>query len=223
MAKNQQPTPPPAAPPRRTMAIAVVVAAVVIALAIAAIVATRSGSDTEDVASGSTDSSVEKGPVTITGAALPPMPDAAATDPASGMKAPTLAGLGFDGSPISITPGERPTVVMFVAHWCPHCQREVPQVVKWLAAGVADGIDLRVVSTGTDPTLPNYPPSSWLAGEGLEVPTMVDSETTVAANAYGLTSFPYFVALDAKGNVTERMAGELTDDQFTALVAAAKA
>ncbi len=112
---------------------------------------------------------------------------------------------------------------MFVAHWCPHCQREVPQVVKWLAAGVADGVDMRAVATSTDAKLPNYPPSSWLAAEGFDVVTLVDSTTSDAASAYGLDAFPYFVALDANGNVTKRMSGELTEAQFTDLVAAAKA
>lgn len=204
---------------RRTLFIALAAAALVVGLAVVAIVATKSDSNTDEV---TTASSVEMATVTVTGDALPAMPEGTATDPAVGAKAPTLIGSTFDGSSLSITPGVRPTVVMFVAHWCPHCQREVPQVVKWLSAGVVDGVDLRVVSTGTDATLPNYPPSTWLAGEGLDVPTLVDSDTTEGATAYGLTSFPFFVAVDAQGNVTKRMSGELTEDQFTALVALTK-
>ncbi len=211
----------PSASSRRTMFIAAGAAALVIVLAVVAVIATKSGSDS-DSDEVTTASSVEMGNVTVTGTPLALLPEGGATDPAVGAKAPTLVGSTFDGSSLSITPGVRPTVVMFVAHWCPHCQREVPQVVKWLAAGVADGVDLRVVSTGTDAKLPNYPPSAWLAAEGLDVPTMVDSDATDGATAYGLTSFPFFVAVDAKGNVTQRMSGELTEGQFTGLVAAAK-
>ena len=218
-----RPTPrrvPSAAPQsRRTLLIVLAAAGLVIGLAIVAIVATKSDSDADGVAIAS---SVEMGSVTVTGQALAAMPDGTATDPAVGAKAPTLIGSTFDGSSLSVTPGVRPTVVMFVAHWCPHCQREVPQVVRWLSAGLVDGVDLRVVSTGTDANLPNYPPSAWLAGEGLDVPTLVDSDATDAATAYGLTSFPFFVAVDAAGTVTKRMSGELTEDQFTTLVAAAK-
>ncbi len=207
---------------RRTLIVAVASAVLVVALGVVAVVATRkdsSSSDPSDVSA----VSIETGDVSVTGALLSTPPDAPAIDPAIGAKAPTLSGLGFDGSPVSITPGERPTIVMFVAHWCPHCQREVPQVVKWLAAGVADGVDMKAVATSTDAKLPNYPPSSWLAGEGFTVPTLVDSTESTAASAYGLDAFPYFVAVDAKGNVTKRMAGELTEAQFTDLVAAAKA
>ncbi len=214
--------PQPAPKSRRTLIVAVVSAVLVVALGVVAVVATRkdsSSSDPTDVSA----VSIETGDVTVTGAELVRPPDAPAIDPAIGAKAPALNGLGFDGSPVSITPGERPTIVMFVAHWCPHCQREVPQVVKWLAAGVAKGVDMKAVATSTDAKLPNYPPSSWLAGEGFTVPTLVDSTESTAASAYGLDAFPYFVAVDAKGYVTKRMAGELTEAQFTDLVAAAKA
>lgn len=200
--------------------VAIGAGAVVVALGVVAIVATKSGSDTNDEVK--TAASVETGPVTVTGTALPAMPDGDGTDTAVGVKAPILNGSTFDGSAIAITPGNRPTLVMFVAHWCSHCQREVPQVVKWLEAGLADGVDVRVVSTGTDASLPNYPPSKWLAGEGLDVPTMADSDKTDGANAYGLSSFPFFVALDTTGSVTQRMSGELTQEQFGSLVASAK-
>ncbi len=217
MANAPQPSP----KSRRTLIVAVASAVLVLALGIVAVVATReeSSSDQTD----GTAVSIETGDVTVTGASLATPPEAPAIDPAIGAKAPTLNGVGFDGSAVSVTPGERPTIVMFVAHWCPHCQREVPQVVKWLAAGVAAGVDVKAVATSTDAKLPNYPPSSWLADEGFDVPTLVDSAESTAASAYGLDAFPYFVALDAKGNVTKRMAGELTEAQFTDLVAAAKA
>ena len=211
----------PAAKSRRTVIVAVVSAVLVAALGIVAVVATRDDSSSDST--GVSAVSIETGDVTVTGASLVTPPEAPAVDPAIGAKAPALNGLGFDGSAVSVTPGTRPTIVMFVAHWCPHCQREVPQLVKWLAAGVADGVDMRAVATSTDAKLPNYPPSSWLAGEGFDVPTLLDSTESAAASAYGLDAFPYFVAVDAKGNVTKRMAGELTEEQFTALVAAAKA
>ena len=216
MANAAQPSP----KSRRTLIFAIASAVLVVALAIAAVVVTRKDSSADQAVRAAM---IETGDVTVTGAPLVTPPEAPATDPAIGAVAPTLTGIGFDGSAVSVTPGERPTVVMFVAHWCPHCQREVPQVVKWLAAGLADGVDMRAVATSTDTKLPNYPPSSWLAAEGFNVPTLVDSATSVAASAYGLDAFPYFVALDARGIVTKRMAGELTEAQFTELVAAAKA
>ena len=211
----------PAQKSRRTLIVALASAALVVALGIVAVVVTKKDSSSDETVTGV--ANIETSDVTVTGASLVTPPEAPAVDPAIGAKAPALNGLGFDGSAVSVTPGNRPTIVMFVAHWCPHCQREVPQLVKWLAAGVADGVDMRAVATSTDAKLPNYPPSSWLAGEGFDVPTLLDSTESAAASDYGLDAFPYFVAVDAKGNVTKRMAGELTKEQFTALVVAAKA
>jgi thiol-disulfide isomerase/thioredoxin len=97
---------------------------------------------------------------------------------------------------------------MFVAHWCPHCQREVPLLAKWLKGGQPAGVELYSVATSTSAQQANYPPSAWLAREGWTVPVLTDDEASGAAQAYGLTSFPYFVFIDSSGKVVQRMAGE---------------
>ena len=51
---------------------------------------------------------------------------------------------------------------MFLAHWCPHCQAEMPRLVALAKAGKLDGVDVTGVATGTNPGYPNYPPSAWL-------------------------------------------------------------
>ena len=112
---------------------------------------------------------------------------------------------------------------MFVAHWCPHCRREVPAVTEWVKAGhQPDDVKLYAVSTATSPDRPNYPPSSWLEDEGWPGPVLADDESGSAASAYALPGFPYFVAIDADGNVAARMSGELTSGQLAALFDAAR-
>jgi hypothetical protein len=74
------------------------------------------------------------------------------------------------------------------------------------------------VATGIDPTLPNYPPDAWLAREGWTPPVIVDGDRQIAT-AYGLTAFPYWVAIGADGNVAGRLTGELSPDQLDQLVA----
>ena len=199
------------------LAVSAVVA--VIGIAVAAFLATRS-SDTTTVSAGA--ASIEMGTVRVEGAALAPMPDGDLPDPAIGTAAPSVFGQGFDGSARQIEPGSGPTVVMFVAHWCPHCQREVPKIVEWSQDSALAGVNLRAVSTGVVAERPNYPPSEWLAREKFTVPTLADDEATTAANAYGLTSFPYFVALDAKGKVVKRASGELSQAQFDELATLAR-
>lgn len=113
--------------------------------------------------------------------------------------------------------------MLFVAPWCPHCQREVPFIVDHLGANpLPDDVELVTVSTSVDEKAPNYPPDEWLDEEGWPFPVLADAESGDAATAYGLTAFPYFVAIDAEGTVVERASGELTAEQLDALVEAAR-
>jgi hypothetical protein len=68
-----------------------------------------------------------------------------------------------------------------------------------------------------DETRGNWPPGEWLVDEGWTQPTMVDPDGS-AAETWGLTSFPYFVAIDANGDVVARASGELTTAQFEELL-----
>jgi thiol-disulfide isomerase/thioredoxin len=162
--------------------------------------------------------------VTVSGTPLESFADDG-DDPAVGVEAPVLEGSTFAGEPITIGgPGDEPTIVVFVAHWCPHCQREVPRLVEWEADGtIPDDIRLVAVATATDETQPNYPPQEWLEGEGWPGEVMADSDDDAAATAYGLPSYPYFVALNADGTVAARGAGELDQQGIEDLVAALEA
>ena len=71
--------------------------------------------------------------VTFVGDFLPPF-EGAAVDPAVGAAAPGFAATTFDGVEVSVQPGDGTAkVIGFFAHWCPHCQRELPRIVDWLA------------------------------------------------------------------------------------------
>lgn len=146
---------------------------------------------------------------TITGGALPDFqnPDG---DAAVGMAVPTVEGTDFTGKTVSISADGRPKVVLFLAHWCPHCQAAVPLLQTWVSAGgVPEGVDLVSVATGIDPSRPNYPPEAWLQREGWTVPVIADTSNTVA-QAYGLPAYPFWVFVGADGKVVARTVGELT-------------
>jgi thiol-disulfide isomerase/thioredoxin len=182
-------------------------------IAIAAVIVSSSGD--------SANAGPQTRPVEISGNPLPTFDPNANPDPGVGQQAPTLNGSTFDGTPVSITNDGRPKVVMFIAHWCPHCQAEVPRITQWLKDnGMPSDVDLYAVATGTSADAPNYPPSRWLEKAGWPVTTMADDENSSAAKAYGLSAYPYFVALDASGRVVVRTSGELTMDQFEAVVSA---
>jgi thiol-disulfide isomerase/thioredoxin len=140
-------------------------------------------------------------------------------DPAVGRPIPEVQGIAFDGTPVGIKADGRPKVIVFLAHWCPHCQREVPVVQSWLdAKGMPAAVDLVSVATAIDPNRPNYPPDAWLTRERWGVPVIVDADGQVATR-YGLTAFPFWVTIRADGTVAQRLTGELTPDQLDALVA----
>jgi thiol-disulfide isomerase/thioredoxin len=151
----------------------------------------------------------------VTGEALQPL-EPSAPDGAVGAQAPTITGTSIDGEPMTIEPGDgTPKAIAFLAHWCPHCQREVPTVVDWLEAGeLPEGVELFGVATGIDRNRPNYPPHDWFEREEWDVPTVVDGDQT-ANRAYGLSSYPYWVLVDGEGKVVQRWAGETTPEQLT--------
>jgi cytochrome c biogenesis protein CcmG, thiol:disulfide interchange protein DsbE len=184
---------------------------VVFVLLVAAIVSSGGSGNTNKPAEGAE----ETRPVTVTGAALPKYEPGKAV---VGQTMPELRGQSFDGSPVDIRNDGRAKLILFVAHWCPHCQREVPLLTDYLKSKpLPNGVDLYTVSTNATSSRPNYPPSAWLKKVGWPAKTLVDSENEDAADAYGLTAFPYFVAIDGSGRVVARTSGEITTDEFALL------
>jgi cytochrome c biogenesis protein CcmG/thiol:disulfide interchange protein DsbE len=197
------------------------VGALVAVVAIVAVVLSQSGSGGGGEASGAPSASpVVVAAPQISGSALPALADPN-SDAAVGMIAPTVSGHDYSGNAVSIAPTGKPMLVIFAAHWCPHCQREIPLIQQWINEGKAPtDVDLRSVSTGITPTAPNYPPEAWFQRVGWTVPLVVDPTNSVA-QAYGLSSYPFFVLLDGKGNVVQRFTGEITMDQLGQILAAA--
>lgn len=174
---------------------------------------------------GSGDDAAEAGPQTapveVDGEALPAFTDPR-SDPAVGQPAPALQGTGFDQEAVSVAPGEGPLVVIFAAHWCPHCQREVAELTPWLAEGGAAelGVEVVAVSTAVDDTAPNYPPSEWFDDEGWPAPVLLDDGSNTAADAYGLSGYPFFAFVNADGVVVGRMSGSMGVDTFETVLQA---
>lgn len=153
-------------------------------------------------------------PPTVSSARLPAF---GTSDEPRGAVAPRASARGLFGEQLVDVPvAARPTIVVFLAHWCSHCQREVPVVQAWLdAGGLPDDVAIRAVATAIDPDRPNYPPDTWLEREGWTVPTLVDDGSIAAA--YGLSSFPFWAFVDADGRLVTRAEGELSREQLQSI------
>ena len=152
----------------------------------------------------------ETAEVTLSGGA--PLPLLAGNVPvgqdiAFGMAPAVISGSDWKGNPVTIDPGDgRPKLIVFLAHWCPHCQAEVPEIQTWLnGTGGNPEVDLYGVATSINRSRPNWPPGEWLEREGWTPPTVMDSNNRVSL-AYGLSAFPYWVVLNSEGRVVYRAA-----------------
>lgn len=158
----------------------------------------------------------------IDGEPLLPAAQDPASDPEIGTTVPVVRGADFDGTPVTIGEPGTPQLLMFMAHWCPACDEELRSVSPWLNAGnLPDEVELIAVATSFDPARPNWPPDEWFAGQDYPGPILVDDVSSSVSRAFGLTATPFWVAIDADGEVVARIAGMIPVEQIEALAAMA--
>lgn len=156
----------------------------------------------------------ETAPVVVSGSPLGPI---GVPDASSGIPAPAASGVGPDGQRVSIGSDGVGRVIGFFAHWCPHCQEELPEVTTFLnETNLPDDVEVLAVSTAVDVNAANYPPSAWLSDWA--GPAIMDDSTMTLASAFGVTALPAWVAVDANGNVLYRTSGRLDMEHLDELV-----
>ena len=131
---------------------------------------------------------------------------------------PVVSGVDYAGNAITIDPAtDGPTMVVLLAHWCPHCNAEIPVLNEWRDSGdVPEGLDIVGVSTGVVPATrrtsrPTSGSSTW-TGSGRCSPTTTPTTGTASAMAaYGGTSYPTLVLVDGDGVVCRAALGRGAD------------
>ncbi|NND04172.1 MAG: TlpA family protein disulfide reductase [Acidimicrobiia bacterium] len=201
--------------PKRNIPVFGIVIGVIAVLLVAAVTLT----------SGSAPGS-EFGEPSVSGDGLPPF-QSTAGDTAIGETAPVVTGQDFDGNEVVVGEAGTPAAIVFLAHWCSHCQAEVPRVQEWLDnGGGVEGVEIVSVATSMNSAQPNFPPSAWLEREGWTSPVLLDDTDSSTLLSYGAGGFPYWVFLNADGTVAARSAGQLDIPQLEAfmnLIAASNA
>lgn len=159
----------------------------------------------------------------------PPLPAyvAGQPDPALGQKAPLVVTEYLDESYAFVGGGGGPNdtakLVVFVAHWCPTCQEELPEIAAWVKDnGLPAGVEIVMVSTFPDSARANYPPSEWFAAAGWDAPVAADSSDGEIAQEFGMSSVPSWVLLTDLNFVLERGVGRLQPAQLERLIGLAE-
>ena len=148
----------------------------------------------------------------IEGDALPTLTDNG-DDPALGLPAPVVDGADFDGTPVTL--GDDAQVIAFLASWCPACDAELPEIVRWLdAGGPPEGVEFVAVSTQHAAERTNWPPTQWFADAGYDGAIIVDNADGDIFRAYGANATPTWVALNSDGEVVYRSSGMLDPAAF---------
>ena len=159
-----------------------------------------------------------EGDISVVGDSLPQYAGENDDNVALGLAAPTFSAPDQNSEIFQLEKNGNSKALLFLAHWCPHCQREVPVVQRFIDSnGVPPGIDVIAVATSTDRGRDNYPPQEWLQREGWSETQIYDLDREIG-EAYGLNAFPYWVFLDKDLNVLARRTGNLPEDMVGALL-----
>jgi thiol-disulfide isomerase/thioredoxin len=203
---------------RREFPVFWTVLALIFVVAIGALVVT-SPSDAERARNSVADKVPVFADMTVNGEPLPTW-SGGETDAAEGGRVPELAGSKFDGFATTLSPADGVArVYVVVAHWCPHCQAEVPRIAKWgREHELPHGVEIVAVSTAVSEDKPNFPPARWMAKERWPYEVLIDDEVGSANDALGVEGFPFLVFADAQGRVVQRFSGEMPIKAFDAAV-----
>ena len=189
----------------------IIAGAVVLVLGLAIAIGVTLSS--EPVAAG-----LPEGEINVVGDSLPQYAGENDDNVALGLAAPTFSAPDQNSEIFQLEKNGNSKALLFLAHWCPHCQREVPVVQRFIDSnGVPPGIDVIAVATSIDRGRDNYPPQEWLEREGWSETQIYDLDREIG-EAYGLNAFPYWVFLDKDLNVLARRTGNLPEDMVGALL-----
>ncbi len=159
-----------------------------------------------------------EGETTVTGDLLPEFAGENDDNIALGLAAPIFSAPNENSEIVNLEKNGNAKALLFLAHWCGYCQKEVPVVQGFIdSVGVPPGVDVIAIATSIDRGRENYPPQRWLADEGWSEAQLYDLDREIG-NAYGLTAFPYWVFLDKDLNVVARRTGNLPADMVGALL-----
>ena len=159
-----------------------------------------------------------EGETTVTGDLLPEFSGENDDNIALGLAAPIFSAPNENSEIVTLEKNGNSKALLFLAHWCGYCQKEVPIVQRVInTIGVPDGVEVIAIATSIDRGRENYPPQKWLDEEGWSETQLYDLDKEIGS-AYGLNAFPYWVFLDKDLNVIARRTGNLPEETVGGLL-----
>ena len=135
-------------------------------------------------------------------------------EPAANLKSPIITGTDLSGNIIS-SGNNSPTILLFLAHWCGHCQVEVKEIQDWIDNnGDMGQVKMYSILTSINSSQPNYPPDKWLNSERWSFQSFTDNDLSGVAQHFGIRGFPFWVLIDSKGDIVTRLSGSYNKEQF---------
>lgn len=136
---------------------------------------------------------------------------------AQGQPAAQLSGVDmYSGREVSLEEMKgKPTLLTVWAHWCPHCQKELP-IIQQLSKEQAADVNFLTLTTaaGQQPASAQYAtPATLMQTQGITIPTLRD-DGAAGMKELGVSGFPTLFVIDADGNVQGKASGEMPKDQL---------
>lgn len=191
--------------------VALVAVAVVAFVGVVAVLSVNERADLPTLASFSA-------PVDVQGEALLPYDEG--SDPTAGVApSPVITARTLDDVEMTLGAPGKAQVLVFLAHWCPVCDQELPVLRNVIeAGGVPEDVEVIAVLTGLDPGRPNWPPDAWLRDAGVDVVAVRDDVGDPLMRAFGLRAYPAWAVIDADGTIQARRQGLLTSVAISQLL-----
>lgn len=101
-------------------------------------------------------------------------------------------------------------VLAFWATWCQPCQQELSKMTGVYRAMQDRGLQMYAVSIDGPDTASQV--ATWVQREGYPFPVLLDRETQVLKRFNPRGEIPYYVVLDARGNVIRDHQGYMSGD-----------
>ena len=131
--------------------------------------------------------------------------------------APDFTVYAADGSKVKLSDFlGKPVVLNFWASWCPPCKSEMPHFNS-VYAEVKDDVVFMMVDLTDGSRETQERGQAYIDEQGFSFPIYFDLDLD-AGNAYGITSIPTTVFIDAAGNVVTGYQGAIDEDTLRASI-----